>query len=175
MKKIIKKAMILIVLLLITLIGFKSSQSFKKWFNNNILNKTLSFATINQKYQSFFGSSIPFKELVDNSEMVFSEKLVYSKKEKYLDGVALTVSDNYLIPNIEKGLVIFVGKKEKYGLCVIIQQIDSTEAMYCNISNVAVKLYDYLDAGMLIGEVSDNKLLLSFHDNNGIVSYEKYI
>lgn len=174
-KKLLISLMITTIIFLVTLIVFKSNSSLKNWFNYNVLESTFSFAWLNEKYKNAFGASIPFKELMPEVEPVFNEKLSYTAKSKYLDGVKLTVSNNYLIPNIEKGLVIFVGEKENYGLCVIIQQIDAVEAMYCNVSNIAVKLYDYIDAGMLIGEVDDNQLILSFKDNNGVVDYEKYI
>lgn len=175
MKKLIKKVMLTTIIILSTLILCKSNLKVKKWFNQNIFESTLSFAKINEIYHSLFGTSIPFKDLVSKAEPVFDEKLNYTTKTKYLDGVKLTVSDNYLVPSIEKGLVIFVGEREQYGLCVIVQQVDVTETMYCNLSNVGVKLYDYIDSGMLIGEVNDNELILSFKNNNGIVDYEKYI
>ena len=179
MQKIVKKSLVSLMLttiiFLTTLIVFKSNKASKEWFINNILNKTFSFAFINEKYEYLFGSSIPFKDLVPTTEPVFSEKLVYSNKVKYEDGVSLTVADNYLVPSLEKGLVIFVGEKEKYGLCVIVQQVDAVEAMYCSLDSVAVKLYDYIDSGMLIGEVNDHNLILIFKDNNGILNYEKYI
>ena len=118
---------------------------------------------------------MPFKDLVNKTETVFNEKLVYSKKEEYKDGVKLTVTSNYLVPSLKKGLVIHVGTKDDYGLCVIVSQVDHVETMYCNITNVAVKLYDYIDSGMLIGEASDKELILVFKENGQKISYEKYI
>ena len=98
-----------------------------------------------------------------------------TKKEEYKDGVKLTVTSNYLVPSLEKGLVIHVGTKDDYGLCVIVSQVDNVETMYCNITNVAVKLYDYIDSGMLIGEANDKELILVFKENGQKISYEKYI
>jgi len=41
-------------------------------------------------------------------------QLSYSKESVYKDGVKLTVSDNYLVPALESGIVIFIGNKEGY-------------------------------------------------------------
>ncbi len=175
MKTKIIKLMLTIILLLTTMILIKSNLEFKTWFKINILDKTFSFAALNKKYEDLFGSSMPFKDLVNKTETVFNEKLVYSKKEDYKDGVKLTVTSNYLVPSLEKGLVIHVGTKDDYGLCVIVSQVDNVETMYCNITNVAVKLYDYIDSGMLIGEANDKELILVFKENGQKISYEKYI
>lgn len=175
LKKIILKTMLTIILFLITLIFVKNNNNFKNWVSDNIYSKTLSFTSIATTYKKIFGSSMPFKEILPVSTPVFNEKLIYSKSKKYLDGVNLTVTDNYLVPSIKKGLVIFIGEKDSYGLCVIVQQVDNIETMYCNVNNIAVKLYDYIDSGMLIGEVTDNKLIMAFKKNNKFTDYEDYI
>ncbi len=175
LKKLFFKTLLTIILFLITLIFAKNNNNFKKWLNDNIYDKTLSFTNIAMIYKRTFGSSMPFKEILPVSEPVFNEKLQYEKSQKYLDGVSLTVSNNYLVPSLKKGLVIFIGEKSSYGLCVIVQQVDNVETMYCNINNVAIKLYDYIDSGMLIGEVTDNKLIMAFKQNNKFVDYEAYI
>ena len=148
----ISKLLITIILTLITLILLKSNNKLKTFFYNKVYDNNISFATINKWYENHFGSSIPFKELVEkDTKAVFNNKLEYSKKEKYLDGVKLSVDKNYLVPILESGMVVYIGKKEEYGNTVIVQQVNGVDVWYGNINNPNVKLYDYVEKGKLLG------------------------
>ena len=172
----ISKLLITIILTLITLILLKSNNKFKTFFYNKVYDNNLSFATINKWYENHFGSSIPFKELVEkDTKAVFNNKLEYSKKEKYLDGVKLSVDKNYLVPILESGMVVYIGKKEEYGNTVIVQQVNGVDVWYGNINNPNVKLYDYVEKGKLLGDVKNNNLYLVFKKDGKVLSYEKNI
>lgn len=172
----ISKLLITIILTLITLILLKSNNKLKTFFYNKVYDNNISFATINKWYENHFGSSIPFKELVEkDTKAVFNNKLEYSKKEKYLDGVKLSVDKNYLVPILESGMVVYIGKKEGYGNTVIVQQINGVDVWYGNIDNPNVKLYDYVEKGKLLGDVKNNNLYLVFKKDGKVLSYEKNI
>ena len=172
----ISKLLITIILTLITLILLKSNNKFKTFFYNKVYDNNISFATINKWYENHFGSSIPFKELVEkDTKAVFNNKLEYSKKEKYLDGVKLSVDKNYLVPILESGMVVYIGKKEGYGNTVIVQQVNGVDVWYGNINNPNVKLYDYVEKGKLLGDVKNNNLYLVFKKDGKVLSYEKNI
>ncbi len=172
----ISKLLITIILTLITLILLKSNNKLKTFFYNKVYDNNISFATINKWYENHFGSSIPFKELVEkDTKAVFNNKLEYSKKEKYLDGVKLSVDKNYLVPILESGMVVYIGKKEEYGNTVIVQQVNGVDVWYGNINNPNVKLYDYVEKGKLLGDVKNNNLYLVFKKDGKVLSYEKNI
>ena len=172
----ISKLLITIILTLITLILLKSNNKLKTFFYNKVYDNNISFATINKWYENHFGSSIPFKELVEkDTKAVFNNKLEYSKKEKYLDGVKLSVDKNYLVPILESGMVVYIGKKEEYGNIVIVQQVNGVDVWYGNINNPNVKLYDYVEKGKLLGDVKNNNLYLVFKKDGKVLSYEKNI
>lgn len=172
----ISKLLITIILTLITLILLKSNNKLKTFFYNKVYDNNISFATINKWYENHFGSSIPFKELVEkDTKVVFNNKLEYSKKEKYLDGVKLSVDKNYLVPILESGMVVYIGKKEEYGNTVIVQQVNGVDVWYGNINNPNVKLYDYVEKGKLLGDVKNNNLYLVFKKDGKVLSYEKNI
>ena len=172
----IRKLLITIILTLITLILLKSNNKLKTFFYNKVYDNNISFATINKWYENHFGSSIPFKELVEkDTKAVFNNKLEYSKKEKYLDGVKLSVDKNYLVPILESGMVVYIGKKEGYGNTVIVQQVNGVDVWYGNINNPNVKLYDYVEKGKLLGDVKNNNLYLVFKKDGKVLSYEKNI
>ena len=101
------------------------------------------------------------------------KRLVYSNKEKYKEGLKLSVEDEYLVPNLDTGLVIFIGKKEGYGNVVIVEGLDGVNIWYGNLSNVNVKLYDYIDKGSLIGNCNNNLYLVYKKDGKIIDIQDK--
>lgn len=170
----INQILITSLLTVITLIVLKSNIKVKEIFYEQIYQKNISFAIINNWYQNKFGSPIPFSNLLEEkTEAVFQEKITYSSKEEYEDGVKLTVTSNYLVPSMETGMVIFVGEKENYGNTVIIEQVNGIEVWYSNIKS-SVKIYDYIEKGSLIGE-ADGTLYLVFKKDGNILNYEDYI
>ena len=168
----IVKSMLTIVITLVLLIMMKSSGEFKTQFYKNVYETNFSFTKINNLYNRYFGNVISLPK--NPTEPVFNEKLIYSNKETYFDGVVLNVEKNYMIPIQESGLVVFIGEKENYGNVVIIQQVNGIDMWYGNVDQVDVKLYDYVEKGTLLGECN-NKLYLLFKQNGEILDYEKYL
>lgn len=170
------KLLCTIVISLIALIFINKNQQFKTDFYHHVYDQNISFATINNWYKKYFGSSIPFKNLVSKKDkQVFDEKLNYKSKKQYLDGVKLEVDKNYVVPVMESGMVVYIGKKESYGNTVIVQQIDGMDVWYGNVDTKNIKLYDYVEKGKLLGEVKNSKLYLVFKKDGKALSYEKYL
>ncbi len=164
------------VLTLLALIGLKGNSKFKTEFYKQVYDTNFSFATLNNTYQKYFGSPIPFQDLLKQQvETVFDEKLTYQEVNLYKDGAKLTVSKNYLVPILESGMVVFIGKKEGYGNTVIIQGMNGIDTWYGNILNVNVKLYDYVSKGTLLGEVKDTTLYMIFEKEGKKLNYKDYL
>lgn len=172
--KYVAKLLITIIITLIVLIFMKASSEFKTHFYKYVFEKNFSFSTINNIYKKYIGSSLPFKDLVTDTKTVFNEQITYSKKEKYKDGAKLKVADNYLIPVLKGGLVVFVGEKEEYGSTVIIQQNNGIDMWYGNLAVSNVKLYDYVEQGSVLGECNEYLYVLFKKDGN-VLNYEDYI
>ena len=141
---------ILSIIFLIVIILLKTNVTFKNWFNSNVLEKNISFSSIKSVYSKYFGSILPF------------------------DDIVLTVDKNYLIPIQYSGVVVFVGEKEKYGNTVIVESEDVT-IWYGNVNINNIKLYDNLEKGKYLGETLDNKLYMVFKKEGKIVDYKNYI
>lgn len=172
----VNKFLVVVLLTVITLIVLKGNKNFKTGFYKHVYEDHFSFATVNKLYKKYFGSQIPFSDFFDkNTEMVFNDKLVYSSKEKFKDGVNLTVSKNYIVPALEDGMVVFVGKKDDYGDTIIIQQTNGVDVWYSNINLGNIKEYDYIEKGSMIGEVKDTTLTLLFKKDGNILNYEDYV
>lgn len=172
----LSKFLITIVLTLIILIILKTNVSFKTKFYKYIFEDSISFVQINDMYEKYFGSPIPFKKYFeDKTKSVFNETLSYKEQTLYKDGVALTVDDNYLVPILESGMVIFVGDKDDYGKTVVIEQVDGLEIWYGNLENTNVSLYDYVEKGNLLGETKGNKLYLVYKKDGKVIKYDEQI
>ena len=175
LKKYFTKILISIIFLLCSIIFIKLSSHNKEIYESIFLNNSISFAKVNNWYQKYFGSIVPIPDVVDDSQSVFNENLTYTTKEKYLNGVMLNVSNDYIVPSIESGIIVYIGEKEGYNNTIIVQGIDGVDIWYGNIDTTNLNLYDYVKKGSLLGNVKDNTLYLVFMKDNNYVNYEEYI
>lgn len=169
------KILLLIVLVLSLMILFKSNPDFKNKVYKFVYEDNISFSMFKEFFNNYLGGSIPFDSNIDKDVVsVFNENISYKEKSDYNNGVKLVVDDNYLVPVIESGIVVYKGEKDNYGYTVIIQQVDGVDAWYSNISS-DIELYDYVEKGSLLGEVKDNNLYLYFYKNGDFIDYKEYL
>jgi stage IV sporulation protein FA len=173
-KKFLNKCLLSIIIFLIGMILVKSNSNFKSYITENIFEKNINFTKYKIIYEKYFGNILSLDKVV-KEESVFNEKLSYIKKESYNEGVKLTVTTNYLVPNIESGVVVYIGEKSSLGNTIIIDQVDGIETIYSNIKESNVSLYDYVEKGNLLGEVEDNTLYLYFKKEGEYLNYKEYI
>ena len=115
-KRFLIKSMICMILFLIFLICNKKIDNFESFIYDNLYTKSFSFAKVNSWYEKYFGNLFPINTVEDVK--VFSETLTYKGKKEYKDGVMLEVGDNYLVPSINNGIVVYIGEKPDYGKTV---------------------------------------------------------
>ena len=174
-KSFINKSLICIIIFLICLITLKNNPSLKEKVYNYVFNNNIAFSKLHDLYDKYLGGVVPFDNLlVDDTVSVFSEKMQYTKKEDYNSGVKLTVDNNYLVPVLESGIVVYIGEKEGYGDTIIIQQVNGVDAWYSNV-NTNIALYDYVEKGSLLGNTKDSNLYLYFQKNGEFIDYKEFI
>lgn len=171
--KFINKTLTAIFLGLVLLIVMEYSPKFKEFIQKDVLSKNLSFGFFGKVYEKYLGGVLPN----DNSNIVkvFGEKLVYQSKEKYEDGYNLTVEDNYLIPAVQSGVVVFIGSKENIGNVITVESEDGTTITYGNIKNSDIKLYEYINKGQYLGEINGNTLYISLLKDGKYLDIETYL
>lgn len=172
--KIFSKFLVCIILLLGCLIVLKASPSLRENLYKYVFKNNFSFASVNAVYEKLFGSSLPLTG-TDKTSLVSSTKIEYDNAESYKDGVSLTVKENYAIPVVKSGIVVFAGEKDGYGKTVIIQQSDEIELWYANLKDIKVSMYDYLKTGDILGEANGTKMYLVFTKDGKSLDYKKYI
>lgn len=168
---IISKVLLSIIFFLISIIFTNLSDQNLFLYKEYVLTESLPFTKIKSWYEDLFGEVLPKEE---NPKAVFNGKLVYKGIEDYFEGSKLLVNNNTLVNNITSGIVVFIGNKENYGNTVIIQGIDGADIWYGNLTNVSVKLYDYIEKETVLGEADGENLYLVIKKDNEFIKYENY-
>lgn len=171
----LNKVLLAGIILLVVLCTTKVNQGFKNWIYQHVYQDNISFAQVNAVYEKYFGKLFPSPTINDPVRPVFQEKLVYSKMESYKDGVKLTVGEDYLVPILESGIVVFMGNKDNYGKTIIIQQVNGVDLWYVGVDNTNIKLYDYVEKGSLLGEAISNEIDLYYQKSGEFLDYKEYL
>lgn len=174
-KRFLLKVLISCILFLLFLIGIKKLENFDKVIYEKIYNSNISFAYINSWYKKNFGNIFPVYDIASNDIEVFNEKLIYNDISNYKDGALLYVDDNYLVPVLNDGIIVFIGFKEDYGNTIIVEDENKLRVWYSNLLFGNLTIYDYVKKGDVLGYANDNKLYLVFEKDGKFEDYKKYI
>ena len=166
----ITKFMISIIFFLVSVIFTNFSDENLLMYKEYVFTESLPFTKIKGWYEDLFGEVLPS----DNTQTVFNGELIYKEISDYYDGEKMVVNTNTLVNNLTSGVVVFSGVKENYGNTVIIQGIDGEDILYGNVNYVSVILYDYVEAGTVIGETNGDFLYLVIKKDNEFIKYEDY-
>lgn len=170
-KNFISKFLLAIIFFLSSIIFTNINDKNLLLYKEYVLTESLPFTKIKGWYEELFGEVLP-KD--DNNKMVIKGHLVYKNIENYKDGEVLTLTTNTLINSLQSGIVVYCGEKDDYKNTVIIQGIDGVDIWYGNLTNVSVKLYDYIEKDKLIGETNSDLLYLVIKKDNNFLKYEDY-
>ena len=169
------KCLIIVIIFLASLIYINQGSKQKKNFQKYVYNNSLSFAKIYNMYQKYLGDVIPFKNIYkDNTKLVSNDKITYNNISKEDNGYILEVASEYAFNAIKSCIVIKVEEKGKYKTLITIQDKDGVNITYGFLSNLNVKLYDYVDKYEVIAN-ANKKLYLMFEKEGKYLSYEEYL
>ena len=171
--KFVNKTLMAIFLGLVFLIIMEYSPKFKTFMQKDVLDENISFGLLGKLYNKYFGEVLPTNN--DNVVKVFKEKITYKEKEKYHDGYKLMVDNNYLIPVINGGVVVYLGEKEDYGKVIVIEGEDGVTITYGNIKNTDLKLYNYVTSGNYLGEANGDYIYITILKNGEYLDLEAYL
>lgn len=171
----INKLLICTIIFLILGIISKTNINYKEKIKEVLYETNINFSYFKNIYNKYLGGVSVVKEKNNNTESVFNEKLNYTNITSYEEGAKLEVSNNYIVPNIYKGIVVFIGNIDKYNNVIIVEDSDGIDTWYGNICNTKLKIYDNIDKSTTIGESCDKSIYLVFKKGNQILDYKKYI
>ena len=175
LRSLILRSMIAVLLFLTMAILSKSSKTYKDLIVKNIYEENISFTKIKKLYDKYLGGITPLDKAIDKEITVFEEKLSYENASIYHDGVKLEVTNNYLVPVQEEGMVIFIGEKENYGNVIIVEGIDGIDIWYGNMDTTTAKLYDYVGKNSYLGTTKGNTLYLAYQKDGNFLDYKEYL
>lgn len=171
LSKYITKFMLAVIFFLASIIFTNTNDKNLLLYKEYVLTESLPFTKVKGWYEELFGEVLPSN---DNAQTVFDGKLVYKEISDYQNGERLTVSSKSLVNSLASGIVVFSGEKDGFGNTVIIQGIDGADIWYGNLENISLNLYDYIEAGTVIGNTVDEYLYLVIKKDNEYIKYEDY-
>lgn len=179
MKKIYQffiKLWICCIIFLVLAILSKTNLQYKEKIKKYLYQDHLDFSLMKDFYHHYLGGIFPLTNITKyQTNYVFNEKITYQEIEPYQEGAMLKVSKNYLVPNSKEGIVVYLGKKEKYGYTVIIEGDNQVDYWYGNICNIMVKMYDQVPKGSYLGESCDEKIYFVVTKKNKTLNYQDYL
>ena len=172
-KRIVSKLLLSIIFLLVSIILINKNNNVKEFYQKNIYTNSWSFTKFNSLYNKYFGSLVKDYQVPDTSN-VFNETLSYSHIEDYLNGSILSVSNNYMVPVIESGIIVYLGDKDALKNTCIVQGVDGVDIWYSNIDISKLTLMDYVNKGEFLSTTLSDKLYLTLERGNEYIKYEDY-
>lgn len=172
-KNLISRVLITVIFVLGSIIFTNISEDNKALYQKYVLEDSLEFTKINELYQSVFGDVDIAKKDHPDSEAVFGD-VTYTNIEPFKNGVKLTVGMNEVVNVITSGIVVFIGEKDDLGNTIIIQGNDGVDIWYSNITENDIKVYDYVEAGSILGSSNSEDIYLTINKDGEFINYEEY-
>lgn len=172
-KNLISRVLITVIFVLGSIIFTNVSDDNKALYQKYVLEDSLEFTKINELYQRIFGDVDITKKDNPDSEVVFGD-VTYTNIEPFKNGVKLTVDMNEAISVIASGIVVFIGEKEDLGNTIIIQGNDGVDIWYSNITENDIKVYDYVEAGSILGSSNSENIYITINKDGEFINYEEY-
>ena len=172
-KGLITRTLLAVIFVLGSIIFTNINEDNKKMYQSIVLEDSLEFTKINELYQSLFGKVDITHDNEDDATMV-SGNITYTNVEPFKNGVKLTVGMNEIVNVITSGIVVFIGEKDDLGNTIIIQGNDGVDIWYSNITDSDIKVYDYVEAGSILGTSNSDDIYLTISKDGEFISYEEY-
>ncbi|MCI8670695.1 MAG: M23 family metallopeptidase [Bacilli bacterium] len=173
-KNLISRILLAVIFVLFSIIYTNVNSKNKELYKKYVLEDSLSFTKINNLYQKYFGSVDVIKKKEESDSPVFFDSIKYSNLENFKNGIKLTVGANETINVITSGIVVFAGEKEELGNTIIVQGNDGVDIWYSNITDTNIKVYDYIEAGSILGTSNSDYIYLTINKDGKYISYEEY-
>ena len=170
MKNLICRILICIIIFLSLAIFVNYSDENLLFFKRNVYDRQFNFNVFNNFYQRHFGRPLPElggNQTVNRNIMTFSSSVAFHDGAK-LEGV------NTVLP-FKSGIVVYIGEREHYGNIIIIQGMNGIDYLYGNVTNINVKLFDYVSSDNIIANAIDYTLFIVFMKNGEVLDFEEFI
>lgn len=163
--KIVFKTMVAGIIFLACTISYQLDQPWlqkPKHLVTVAFTEEFPFATVNQWYQSKFGSPLAF---VSNNGTSVTEKqsvlpvngTISESFQTNGQGILIATDDTSKVFAMDEGTVLFAGNDRTTNKTVIIQHPDKSKSIYGNLSDITVNQYQFIKANQEIGSFAPSE------------------
>lgn len=175
LSNLLSKFLLSIIFLMVSIILIKSNSNIKNFYQEDILTKQINFTKFNDFYTKYFGNILP-DYIVPSipTQMASNTEFDYNNGTPYLNGTKLETTENYPVPIITSGIIVFLGEKDSLGPTCIVQGIDGIDIWYSHIDTSSLNLYDYVTEGKILAPTESNYFYLTIDSNGNYLTYDTY-
>lgn len=175
LSNLLSKFLLSIIFLMVSIILIKSNSNIKTFYQEDILTKQINFTKFNDFYTKYFGNILPDYTVPSiPTQMASNTEFDYNNGTPYLNGTKLETTENYPVPIITSGIIVFLGEKDSLGPTCIVQGIDGIDIWYSHIDTSSLNLYDYVTEGKILAPTESNYFYLTIDSNGNYLTYDTY-
>lgn len=175
LSNLLSKFLLSIIFLMVSIILIKSNSNIKTFYQEDILTKQINFTKFNNFYTKYFGNILPDYTVPSvPTQMASNTEFDYNNGTPYLNGTKLETTENYPVPIITSGIIVFLGEKDSLGPTCIVQGIDGIDIWYSHIDTSSLNLYDYVTEGKILAPTESNYFYLTIDSNGNYLTYDTY-
>lgn len=175
LSNLLSKFLLSIIFLMVSIILIKSNSNIKTFYQEDILTKQINFTKFNNFYTKYFGNILPDYTVPSiPTQMASNTELDYNNGTPYLNGTKLETTENYPVPIITSGIIVFLGEKDSLGPTCIVQGVDGIDIWYSHIDTSSLNLYDYVTEGKILAPTESNYFYLTIDSNGKYLTYDTY-
>lgn len=175
LSNLLSKFLLSIIFLMVSIILIKSNSNIKTFYQEDILTKQINFTKFNDFYTKYFGNILPDYTVPSvPTQMASNTEFDYNSGTPYLNGTKLETTENYPVPIITSGIIVFLGEKDSLGPTCIVQGIDGIDIWYSHIDTSSLNLYDYVTEGKILAPTESNYFYLTIDSNGNYLTYDTY-
>ena len=175
LSNLLSKFLLSIIFLMVSIILIKSNSNIKTFYQEDILTKQINFTKFNDFYTKYFGNILPDYTVPSvPTQMASNTEFDYNNGTPYLNGTKLETTENYPVPIITSGIIVFLGEKDSLGPTCIIQGVDGVDIWYSHIDISSLNLYDYVTEGKILAPTESNYFYLTIDSNGNYLTYDTY-
>lgn len=175
LSNLLSKFLLSIIFLMVSIILIKSNSNIKTFYQEDILTKQINFTKFNDFYTKYFGNILPDYTVPSiPTQMASNTEFDYNNGTPYLNGTKLETTENYPVPIITSGIIVFLGEKDSLGPTCIVQGVDGIDIWYSHIDTSSLNLYDYVTEGKILAPTEDDYFYLTIDSNGNYLTYDTY-
>ena len=175
LSNLLSKFLLSIIFLMVSIILIKSNSNIKTFYQEDILTKQINFTKFNDFYTKYFGNILPDYTVPSvPTQMASNTEFDYNNGTPYLNGTKLETTEDYPVPIITSGIIVFLGEKDSLGPTCIIQGVDGVDIWYSHIDTSSLNLYDYVTEGKILAPTESNYFYLTIDSNGTYLTYDTY-